>query len=190
MKIDAVKYNNYSQNKTNSNINFKATLPKIGAIPVQHDGWDRIYLTCKSQGQLELLKGIMLKLKKCAGEGVLGCAWSKNEKYPTFYSAKNSEELSKKLKPIFDYYDKKETVSSVSIVPRSQKIVAETFDVRMHSEVQNQVLDSNGVGDAKKECDSILKTLDDIATPGTTKNNVLFGDDSYKFFQDLREGNE
>lgn len=187
MKIDAVSTNNYLQNKNKTNLSFNAALPKIGTIPVQHEGWDRVYLICKRQGKLDGLKNTIIKLKE-AGEGVLGCVWSRNEKYPTFYSAKNSEELTKKLQPIFNYYDKKETISSVSIVQRSQKIVAETFDVRMHSEVQSQILDSNGVGDAQKECDSIIKTLDDIATPGTIKNDVLFGDDASKFFQDLREG--
>jgi len=186
MKITAVKMDNYSQNKNNTNTNFRASLPKIGAIPVQADGWDRVYLTCKKQGKLNSLKNTIIKLKD-AGTGVLGCVWRGQDQYPTFYSAKNSEELTKKVNPILDFYNKKDTVSSVSLVSRSNKIVAVTFDVRMHSEVESQVIDANGVGDAKKECDSILKTLDDIATQGTTKNDVLFGEDASNFFKYLRE---
>ncbi|MBO5435728.1 hypothetical protein J6A31_08040, partial [bacterium] len=63
MKITAVKMDNYSQNNK-SNIEFKATLPKVGAIPILHDGWDRVYLTCQKQNNLSKLQKVLTKLKE------------------------------------------------------------------------------------------------------------------------------
>ena len=185
MKITAVKMDSYSQNNK-SNIEFKATLPKVGAIPILHDGWDRVYLTCQKQNNLSKLQKILTKLKE-AGNGVLGCVWKKHDDYPTFYSAKNSEELTEKVKPILDAYKSKDSVSSVSITQKSKNIIAETYDVRMHSIVDNEILFSNVMDKKEKESESIIKVLDDIATVGSSKNKVLFSNEADEFYMYFRE---
>ena len=157
MKITAVKMDNYSQNNK-SNIEFKATLPKVGAIPILHDGWDRVYLTCQKQNNLSKLQKVLTKLKE-AGNGVLGCVWKKHDDYPTFYSAKNSVELTEKVKPILDAYKSKDSVSSVSITQKSKNIIAETYDVRMHSIVDNEILFSNGANQRQYSSTVPLKII-------------------------------
>ena len=186
MRIDSVKMHDYSRNKNNSSINFGVSLPKVGAIPVLYDGWDRVFLTCQKQDKLPELQNILTKLRD-AGKGVLCCVWKRHDDYPTFYSAKNSEELTTKIKPILDSYKSKDTVSFISMAHKSKNIVAETYDVRMNSQVESNVLFSNVVNKKDKESDSILKVLDDIATQGSVKNKVLFSTEADEFYIYFRE---
>ena len=86
-----------------------------------------------------------------------------------------------------DAYKSKDSVSSVSITQKSKNIIAETYDVRMHSIVDNEILFSNVMDKKEKESESIIKVLDDIATVGSSKNKVLFSNEADEFYMYFRE---